>query len=111
MAVTPADWFDGFGYIKVSAADGVSAPVGLKGIGFESAGGRSPFLSQYHNNATNGDWTTPFEGVFRVRPEYMTGAGSAISIDLSTQLAIGAVDVRVEVSKLRVYDGHTEGYD
>lgn len=111
MAITTADWFDGFGYIKVSAADGVSAPVGLKGIGFESAGGRSPFLSQYHNNATNGEWTTPFEGVFRVRPEYMTGAGSSINLDLSTQLAIGAVDVRIEVSKLRVYDGHTEGYD
>lgn len=104
------DSLDGFGRIKVSASDGVSAPVGLRSIGFDGGGGRHIFLSQYHDNVSEGEWSSSFEGIFRIQPAFFTAGGSSFTTDLNIQPVIGVpLDIRVELADVKMYNMTQEG--
>jgi hypothetical protein len=104
------DAFDGWCRIKVTAADGVSAPIGLRAIGLELGGGRHTFLSQYHNETTEGGWLDAFSGVARAQPDLMASGASTLNTDLAVQLSIGpTIDVRIEIADVKVFNMTQEG--
>lgn len=104
------DSIDGWGRIKVSAADGSSPPVGMKSFGFEGGGGRHTFMSQYHNNITEGEWSTPFDGIFRVQPDIFPSGSSFFYTDLNIQPVTGAsLDIRIEIADVQLFNMTQEG--
>lgn len=99
------DAIDGWGRVKVSNRAGNGPPVGLRALGFEMAGGRHTFMSQFHNNTTEGDWTSAFEGIWRVQPDLQAAGGTSFNTDFNIQTIIGpTLDIRVEIADVEVYN-------
>lgn len=99
------DAFDGWGRIKVSNRAGNGPPVGLRALGIELAGGKHTFLSQYHVNTSEGDFTEAFEGIWRAQPDVMTTGASTFNTDVNIQPVTGtALDIRVEIGDVEVYN-------
>ena len=92
------------GKIKVTASDGVSAPVGLRAIEANAWYGKGLFLSRSHVPADDGEWV-PFSGTFRVQPDKTTTAGTSFTTDLDVYPQTStALDIRVEYADVRIYN-------
>jgi len=92
------------GKIKVTASDGVSAPVGLRAIEANAWYGKGLFLSRAHVPADDGDWV-PFSGTFRVQPDKTTTAGTSFTTDLDIYPQTStALDIRVEYADVKIYN-------
>ena len=62
-------------------------------------------MSQFHNNTTEGDWTSAFEGIWRVQPDLQAAGGATFNTDFNIQTIIGpTLDIRVEIADVEVYN-------
>jgi lysophospholipase L1-like esterase len=102
------DVVEGFANIKITATDGSSAPVGIEGFGYELAYNKVTWLSQYYSGAQGSfDLSGATSGVIRAYPKEIDANISTLTVDFALQPTVGAVDIRIEVSKPTAYFGLT----
>jgi lysophospholipase L1-like esterase len=93
--------YEHFAYVKFTAADGVSAPVGINNL-YENVGGASSLDRGLHFNTTQESTTTTlpdaFEGVLRAWPGEFRVATAGINPEISVLPAVGTVDIRIEIA-------------
>lgn len=97
------------GNIKVTASDGSSDPVGLQAIGLEAAYGKHIFGSRY-SPSNEGNIPFAFEGVFMNAAETHGSTMTSWAGDLVMRLSPStSVDIRFEISNVRMFDMNNEG--
>ncbi len=97
------DVFRGWGDLRLTARDGVSAPQGVLAIGFEPGGGRHPWMSRF-SPTTEGNVPFVLDGPFQNLPEENASGGTSINADWAVRFVPGAtVDCRFIVADMQVY--------
>jgi hypothetical protein len=95
--ITPHTFFDQFADVRVTANDGVSPPVGLKGLALGSAG-----AGRWNNPnpaAGYGPFDFTADGVLRSFPAVLNSGSALTAIALEGRLLPGTVDVLIHIAR------------
>lgn len=91
------DYLEAWAYVKITATDGSSAPVGINTL---YAGGTTNAMFSKTVDSNAGDIDAAIEGVLRGVPTMRLSNASSEQYEVSVGIKAGAVDVRIIVAQM-----------
>lgn len=95
-AFTEGQFFEQYAELSITAADGVSAPVGLMAFGITA--NQSSFLSSAIDTNSGAFSSGPLVGVVRTISRMLTAPAASMATLLGFSVAVGTVDIKIQVS-------------
>lgn len=99
LSLKYGDYIESWAYVKVSATDGTSAPVGVSTV-YGGSGLTSAIFSKTVDLTNAGQLTGAFEGVLRGVPTVRLSNSASENFEVSFGLISGAVDLRIIVAQM-----------
>ncbi|MGL4325130.1 MAG: GDSL-type esterase/lipase family protein [Beijerinckiaceae bacterium] len=109
VALVPGQYFSAWADLTITRADGVSAPLLLKGLGLQLGALGSSMTATPDGSSGPLDFA-PLSGVLRMIPAPLSGTGASVVLELAIRVGAGAPDIRVTVARIGVVRAEQVAY-
>lgn len=107
-SLTPGEWLDAAIAVDVVNTDGVSAPVGCRSLLVQV--GSLGNWGTANADASAGNLPARLTGVIRTEPVSLNTTSASVTFEVTVQVPAGAVNIRVDVSRLKITKTETQAY-